>query len=179
MPTSPLADTASPDPHDLRTFQVVAARDVPVYGAFTVEAADPDAALAQAKAMLISDAAMLNEAEPESAHSLRIIALQEDDQDPLFADVALDPDAPLWPGPAFRTAVLATTASLAQLVASFGEAEAYPNDLDRLAANLRLLHLDCDGAAALVAARSTQAPEAWVEQVMQWAWAQTDVGGGK
>lgn len=176
MSTSPTADAVPSDTETLRTFQVVAAQDVPFYGAFTVEAADPDAALAWAKTMLIADAALLNEAEAESAHSLRIIALQENDQDPIFADVSLDPDAPLWPGPAFRTAVLATTASLAQLVASLGEAEAYPSELDQLAANLRLLHVECDGAAGLAAARNTEAPEAWVEQVMHWAWAQMDGG---
>lgn len=172
MSTSPIADAVPPDSDDPRTFQVVAAQDMPFYGSFTIEAADPEAALAKAKAMLLADAGMLNEA--EGVHSLRIIALQEDDQDPIFTDVSLDPDAPLWPGREFRTAVLATTASLAQLVASLGEAEAYPSVLDQLAANVRLLHLDYDGAAALAAARSTEAPEAWVEQVMQWAWSQMD-----
>lgn len=176
MSISPTADADPSDTETLRTFQVAAAHDVPIYGSFTVSAVDPDAAMAKAKAMLVADAAVLNEAEPESAHSLRIIALQEDDQDPIFTDVSLDPDAPLWPGREFRTAVLATTASLAQLVASLGEAEAYPSELDQLAANLRLLHLDCDGATSLAAARSTEAPEAWVEQVMQWAWSQTAVG---
>lgn len=178
MSTAPLADAIPSDPDDLRTFQVVAAQDMPFYGSFTVEAADPDAALAKAKAMLLADAAMLSEAEADGVHSLRIIALQEDDQDPFFSDVSLDPEAPLWPGREFMTAVLATTALLAQLVASLGEAEAYPSELDQLAANLRLLHLDCEGAAALAAARSTEAPEAWVEQITQWAWAQTDVGDG-
>lgn len=171
-PPFPIAAAPDPDPGGLRTFQVVAGQDMPFYGAFTVTAADPDAALAQAKARLLADAGVLAESEPEGAHSLRILALQEDDQDPIFSDVSLDPDAPFWPGREIREALLATTAALAQLVASLGEAEAYPNDLDRLAANLRLLHLDCEGAASLAAARSTEAPEAWVEQVMQWAWSQ-------
>lgn len=172
MSPSPPAAAPGPDPGGLRTFQIVAAQDRPFYGAFTVTATDPDAALVQAKARLFADPGVLADPEPEGAHSLRILALQEGDQDPLFADVALDPDAPFWPGREVRDALLATTAALAQLVASLGEAEAYPDALDRLAANLRLLHLDCEGAARLAQARSTEAPEAWVEQVMHWAWSQ-------
>ncbi|MBB3892859.1 hypothetical protein GGQ61_003597 [Phenylobacterium haematophilum] len=176
MSTSPTADADPSDTETLRTFQVVAAQEMPFYCSFTVEAADPDAALARAKAMLLAEAGMLTEREPEGAHSLRIVALQEDDQDPIFADVSLDPDAPLWPGPAFRTAVLATSSALAALIISLGEAESYPAELDRLAANLRLLHLDCEGAAALAAARRTEAPDAWVDKVLEWAWAQMDGG---
>ena len=168
----------NPPPGALRTFQVVAAQDMPFYGAFTVSAADPDAALAQAKAALLADVGVLNGPAADAVHSLRIVAVQEDDQDPIFSDVSLDPDAPLWPGRAIRAALLASTSALAQLVASLGEADAYPAELDQLAANLRLLDVDPKGAAALLAARRDQPAEAWVEQVMHWAWAQADVGGG-
>lgn len=175
----------SPAPADdedlegLRTFQVVAAQDMPFYGSFTVEAANPEAALAKAKGLLLADAGQLNEAEADGAHSLRIVSLQEDDQDPIFHDVSLDPDAPLWPGRESRAALLATTAALAQLVSSLGEAEAYPTDLDQLTTNLRLFHLESAEANRLVAARATAAPEDWVEQVMHWAWAQSDSGAAR
>ena len=174
-PPLPIAHAApGPDTGGSRTFQVVAAQDMPFYGSFTVNAADPAAALAEAKAMLLADAGVLAEPEPEGAHSLRILALQAGDEDPFFSDVSLDPDAPLWPGREMRAALVATTAALAHLVASLGEAQAYPAELDQLTANLRLLHLELDGAASLAAARGAEPPEAWVEQVMQWAWAQVD-----
>ncbi len=173
-PLLPAADAAPrPATGELRTFQVVAAQDLPMYGGFLVQAADPDSALAQAKATLLDGGAwVLVDPEPDGAHSLRILSLQEGDQDPIFADVPLDPEAPLWPGPEYRAALLSTTAALAELVASLGEAEVHPIALDQLATNLRLLHLECEGAGGLAAARATEAPEAWVEQVMQWAWSQ-------
>ncbi len=161
---------AAPDPGGLRTFQVVAAQDMPFYGAFTVEAADPESALAKAKATLLADAGMLSEREPEGVHSLRIIALQEHDNDPLYTDVSLDPDAPLWPGREVREALLSSTAALAHLLASLGETEAHPAELDQLVANLRVLHLEFDGAAGLAASLGSLSPEAWVEHVMQWGW---------
>lgn len=176
-PLPAIHEPSGPDPASLREFQVVAAQDMPSYGTFTVEAADPEAALEMAKAALLEDASCLNEAEPEGVHSLRIVSLQENDQDPIFHDVSLDPDAPLWPGRSIRRALLATTAALAQLVASLGEAGEYPGDLDQLAANLRLFDVDPAGAARLAAARATEPAEAWVEQVMQWAWTQIEVGG--
>jgi hypothetical protein len=156
----------------MRTFDVVAAQDVPTYGSFTVQADDPAAALAAATARLEADASLLGDAQPDSAHSLRIVALQEDDQDPLFADVSLDPDAPLWPGAAVRGALMETTSMLAQLVVSLGEAGEYPDELDRLAANLRLLGEGDAAAMALAAARHTTPPEAWAEQVMVWSFEQ-------
>ncbi len=58
---------------------------------------------------------------------------------------------------------------LAQLVVSLGEAGEYPDELDRLAANLRLLGEGDAAAMALAAARHTSPPEAWAEQVMVWS----------
>ncbi len=63
------------------------------------------------------------------------------------------------------------------VVGSLGEAGDYPGDLDQLAANLRLFDVDPAGAARLAAARATEPAEAWVEQVMQWAWTQIEIGG--
>lgn len=152
----------------MRTFTIVAAQDMPFYGAFTVEAPDPDSALAAAKARLLADPGVLCEPEAEGVHSLRIVSLQENDEDPLFGDVSLDPDAPLWPGASIRTALLSTTSLLAQLVVSLGEAGEYPTELGQLEANLRLLAADYDGVSALLAARGQMSPEAWTEQVMVW-----------
>ena len=157
----------------MRTFDVVAAQDVPTYGSFTVQADDPAAALTAATARLEADSSLFSDAQPAGAHSLRIVALQEDDQDPLFADVSLDPDAPLWPGAAVRGALMETTSMLAQLVVSLGEAGEYPDELDRLAANLRLLGEGDAAAMALAGARHRAPPEAWAEQVMVWSFEQT------
>lgn len=161
----------------MRTFDVVAAQDVPTYGTFTVQAVDPAAALAAAQAKLMADTSLLCEAQSDGAHSLRIVALQEDDQDPLFADVSLDPDAPLWPGAAVRGALMETTSMLAQLVVSLGEAGEYPDELDRLAANLRLLGEGDAVAMDMAAARHTTPPEAWAEQVMVWSFEQPPAPG--
>lgn len=151
----------------LRVFQVVAAQDIPFYGSFELEAATPEAALELARARLLDDASVLNDRESEGAHSLRVLALQENDQDPFFSDIALDPEAPLWPGPEIRAALLGSTSALAQLLASLGEAAAYPAELDQLSENLRWL--PGAEAAALRARRAKIDPEAWVEQVMVWA----------
>mgnify|MGYP007020160227 CR=1 FL=1 len=157
----------------MRTFDVVAAQDVPTYGSFTVQAEDAAAALAAATARLEADAGLLGDAQADGAHSLRIVALQEDDQDPLFADVSLDPDAPLGPGAAVRGALMETTSMLAQLVVSLGEAGEYADELDRLAANLRLLGQGDAVTMDLEAARHTTPPEAWAEQVMVRSFEQT------
>lgn len=163
----------------MRTFDVVAAQDVPTYGTFTVQAEIPAAALVAAQAKLVADTSLLCEAQPDAAHSLRIVALQEDGQDPLFADVSLDPDAPRWPGAAVRGALMETTSMLAQLVVSLGEAGEYPDELDRLAANLRLLGEGDAVAMDLAAARHTTPPEAWAEQVMVWSFEQPPAQGDR
>jgi len=158
----------------LRTFSVVAAQDTPFYGSFTVEAPTPQAALALATSTLRDNLGLLSHPESEGAHSLRIVALQEADQDPLYADVALDADAPLWPGREARAALLGSTSALAQLLASLGEASAYPAELDQLSANLACLDIDPESVVALRALRAAVSPEAWVEQVMVWALEQTE-----
>ena len=161
----------------MRTFDIVAAQDVPTYGTFTVQAEDPAAALAAARARLEADAGLLCEGQPDGAHSLRIVALQEDDQDPLFSDVSLDPEAPLWPGPAIRDALLQSTSLLAQLVVSLGEAGEYPAELDRLAMNLRLLGDGDPAVVCLAEARQTTPPETWAEEVMVWTFEQPPAPG--
>jgi hypothetical protein len=153
----------------MRTFCVVAAQDTPSYGSFIVAAEDPDAALAAAKADLLADQSRINQAEPDNAHSLRIVSLQENDEDPLFWDVSLDPDAPLWPRGSARRALLSSTSLLAQLLVSLGEVGEYRTELDQLEANLRLLAFDIAGCEPLLAVRAQAAPEAWAEQVMVWS----------
>lgn len=161
----------------MRTFSVIAAQDMPSYGAFTVQAADPAAALQAARTRLEACATLLCDPQPDGVHSLRIVALQEDDDDPLFADVSLDPDAPLWPGPAIRGALMTTTSMLAQLVVSLGEAGEYPDELEQLALNLRLLGHGDAAAIELAAARQATPPEAWAEQVMAWTFDQPPTRG--
>jgi len=63
------------------------------------------------------------------------------------------------------------------LIASLGEAEAYPADLQQLVTNLRLFDVDTAGAARLAAARATEPAEAWVEQVIRWTWSQLESEG--
>jgi hypothetical protein len=153
----------------MRTFSVVAAQDTPSYGSFTIEAEDPGAALAAAKATLLVDSSGLNEPELDAAHSLRIVSLQENDEDPLFWDVSLDPDAPLWPGGVARRALLSTTSLLAQVLVSLGEVGEYRAELDQLETNLRLLAFDTAGCEPLLAARADATPDAWAERVMVWS----------
>jgi hypothetical protein len=157
----------------MRNFTIVAAQDMPSYGSFTVEAQDSDSALAIAKAALLADQSMLCDPEPEGAHSLRIIALQEDDADPLFSDVSLDPEAPLWPGREIREAFLRSTFVLAELLASLGDAGDYPDALNQISTNLRLVDHDPSGALLLARARDTSRVVDWVDDVMAWATAQT------
>jgi hypothetical protein len=147
-------------------YDVVAAHDVPHYGAFRVEAATPAEALAAAGARLRADTAILNDPEPEGAHSLRIVSLQLNDQDPLFWDVSLDREAPFWPGRDVAAALRRSTRLLADVIASLEEAAEFRAELDQMEANLRLLGGDV--ATALAARRRSEPPDRWVEAVQNW-----------
>ncbi len=146
-------------------YRVLAAHDVPHYGSFTVEAATPEEALAIARDRLGADQDMFDDRELEGAHSLRIVALQVDDENPLFWDVDLDAEAPLWPGREARAALLGSTVQLAQLIVSLGEVEAYSRGLDQVSDNLTLLGGE---AADLVARRRDERPADWIEAVERW-----------
>ncbi|MFC5342919.1 hypothetical protein ACETK8_20025 (plasmid) [Brevundimonas staleyi] len=148
-------------------FDVIAAQDLPCYGAFTIEAATPHEALNAAVERLRDGAVGLDRPQADCAHGLRIVALQLNDEDPLYEDVDLDVDAPTRTRPQLANALLRTTLVLTDLIASLGEEDQYPDALAQVAENLRLV--DPVAAAVLLARRQHDRADDWLVAVADWA----------